>query len=163
MGENEHLRLHSVWPEVAFAVAWLGALSIYWIHIKDECAVSGSSEVGNRARLSGLIALRSRNLHRRHCCDSLGGTRHLSRHNSEPQAKKTPAWAVAHLACDCPISLRRNVPQGTSPPNCRGVHDNMVAIVVGFVVVDASGSARAPAECLKRPAALTEWCPWPNN
>jgi hypothetical protein len=50
MGENEHLRLHSVWLEVAFAVAWVGALSIYSIHIKDECAVSGSSWAENRVR-----------------------------------------------------------------------------------------------------------------
>jgi hypothetical protein len=34
VGENKRLRLHSHWSEVAFAIAWVGALSIYWIRIK---------------------------------------------------------------------------------------------------------------------------------
>ena len=36
MGENKQLRAHSRWSEVAFAVAWIGALSVYWIHIKTN-------------------------------------------------------------------------------------------------------------------------------
>jgi len=34
MSENNQLRLPSHWSEVAFAVAWVGGLSVYWIHIK---------------------------------------------------------------------------------------------------------------------------------
>ena len=34
MSENKRLRLRSHSSEVAFAVAWIGALSVYWIHIK---------------------------------------------------------------------------------------------------------------------------------
>jgi hypothetical protein len=34
VGENKRPRLHSHWSEVAFAVAWIGALSVYWVHIK---------------------------------------------------------------------------------------------------------------------------------
>jgi hypothetical protein len=34
VSENKRLRLHSHSSEVAFAVAWIGALSVYWIHIK---------------------------------------------------------------------------------------------------------------------------------
>ena len=36
MGGNKQLRAHSRWSEVAFAVAWIGALSVYWIHIKTN-------------------------------------------------------------------------------------------------------------------------------
>jgi hypothetical protein len=32
--QNERLRLPSRWPESAFAFAWIGAFSVYWIHIK---------------------------------------------------------------------------------------------------------------------------------
>jgi hypothetical protein len=34
MSETNQLRLPSHWSEVAFAVAWVGTLSVYWIHIK---------------------------------------------------------------------------------------------------------------------------------
>ena len=34
MDESKQLRLHFHWSEVTFAVAWIGALSVYWIHIK---------------------------------------------------------------------------------------------------------------------------------
>jgi len=80
------------WPEVAFAVAWVGAISIYWIHIKDECAVSGSSWVENRVRWgigldSSASLLYAAVIYTTViCCDSLGGTRHLCRPNSKPQA-----------------------------------------------------------------------------
>jgi hypothetical protein len=39
---------HRHWFDAAFAAAWIGALSVYWIHIKDECALSSYSWVGNR-------------------------------------------------------------------------------------------------------------------
>jgi ABC-type phosphate transport system permease subunit len=34
MFHNEQPRLQFQWLEVAFAIAWIGALSLYWIHIK---------------------------------------------------------------------------------------------------------------------------------
>jgi hypothetical protein len=34
MVNNKQPRLQFQWLEVAFAIAWIGALSLYWIHIK---------------------------------------------------------------------------------------------------------------------------------
>jgi hypothetical protein len=34
MVKNEQRRLHGQWFDLAFAFAWIGPLSIYWIHIK---------------------------------------------------------------------------------------------------------------------------------
>jgi|HubBroStandDraft_6_1064221.scaffolds.fasta_scaffold547325_1 hypothetical protein len=36
MVKNEQRRLHVHWFDVAFALAWIGALSVYWIHIKTN-------------------------------------------------------------------------------------------------------------------------------
>ena len=36
MVKNEQRRLHVHWFGVAFALAWIGALSVYWIHIKTN-------------------------------------------------------------------------------------------------------------------------------
>jgi hypothetical protein len=43
MVKNEQHRLHGHWFDVAFALAWIGALSVYWIHIKDERALPSYS------------------------------------------------------------------------------------------------------------------------
>src|SRR5580700_11291993 len=36
MVKNEQRRLHRHWFDAAFAAAWIGALSVYWIHIKTN-------------------------------------------------------------------------------------------------------------------------------
>ena len=58
MSENNQLRLPSHWSAVAFAVAWVAALSAYWIHIKMNVRFQALVGLGLGVKVPVIVDLR---------------------------------------------------------------------------------------------------------
>jgi hypothetical protein len=156
MGEHQHLRLHSHWVAAAFAVAWIGAISVYWIHIKMNVRFPSLLTIGTWTTFSGIVdqclvdlclfdlCLFDLCLFDLGCysrCDGLGRTRYLFCGNRGPEAEGILATTFGHLFRGRAFRCGWNFPQRTAPSAGSALHDNLGAIVLGSVAVHADGAA----------------------
>lgn len=134
------LRAHYQWLQIAFAVAWIGVLSLYWIRIKmRDISISFGSRTSTA--ISAVGGLRDIHLRRCHHRDSLGGAVHLSRNNRQPQSAKALAGAVSDRDCGCSFPKQRNFPQRTTAFASGCIPDLVVAVACGCRY-ERSGTSR---------------------